>query len=400
MKKHYLIATTLAVAGMAQAHAGALDQGNLSITGFGTLGVAKLDTDDVQFVRYNQAVGVRKTPRIGLDSNLGLQAGYQFSDALSGTAQVLTRKSTSPEFTTDLTWAFLKLKVNDEVTVRAGRIGLPAFTITDYQNVGYANTMMRPPIEMYGQVPIENIDGADLTYQHALGDTILTAQGFAGVSRGKLFVTVAAKYRAPTYGLALTAERGPVTLRFAHLNASLTNHEIGPLNGLVSSLNGAGFPQLARDFELVDKHVAFTEVGLNLDWNNIVVQTEYAQRRPQSTVYIPGTNTWYLMAGYRLGKVLPYYAHADYRSTGTNISVPAALGKVPPLAAAVTGFLSPSEQSSNLFGVRWDFAQSVALKVQVDRVHPRKKTGGLSSPKPGATIGDVTVIGASLDFVF
>ena len=27
--------------------------------------------------------------------------------------------------------------------------------ISDYQNVGYANTMIRPPIELYGQAPLE-----------------------------------------------------------------------------------------------------------------------------------------------------------------------------------------------------------------------------------------------------
>jgi hypothetical protein len=68
---------------------------------------------------------------------------------------VLTRKNTSPTFTTDLTWAFLKARINDEVSVRVGRVVVPTFLISDYQNVGYANTMMRPPIEMYGQAPIE-----------------------------------------------------------------------------------------------------------------------------------------------------------------------------------------------------------------------------------------------------
>jgi hypothetical protein len=33
---------------------------------------------------------------------------------------------------------------------RAGGIDGHVFLISDYQNVGYANTMMRPPVEMYG----------------------------------------------------------------------------------------------------------------------------------------------------------------------------------------------------------------------------------------------------------
>ncbi|MES2257806.1 MAG: porin [Pseudomonadota bacterium] len=403
MKKQFLAASVLAAIGMMQAQAGTLDNGNLSISGFGTLGVAKSDTDDVQFARYNQAVGVMDSPRIGLDSNLGLQASYKFNDMLSATAQVLTRKNTSPQFTTDLTWAFLKLKVNDEISVRAGRVVLPAFTISDYQNVGYANTMMRPPIEMYGQEPIEGIDGADVTYQRAFGDTNVTVQGFVGVATGKLFVTagsLTAHYRAPAYGFAVSAEHGPVTVRAAHLSAELTTHDIVPVNSLVSALTATGFGQLGRDLELVHKRINFNEIGLNLDWNNIVVQAEYARRRPQEPVYAAASNSWYLMAGYRIGKILPYYAHADVRNAAQSVTVPAALAKAPPLAAAVAGLLAPSAQSSNLIGVRWDFAQAMALKVQIDRVHPTKKTGALIFPKAGATIGDVTVIGAALDFVF
>ncbi|MES2257808.1 MAG: hypothetical protein V4724_04780 [Pseudomonadota bacterium] len=403
MKKQLLVASVLAAIGMMQAQAGTLDSGNLSISGFGTLGVAQSNTDDIQFARYNQAVGVMDSPRIGLDSNLGLQASYKFNDMLSATAQVLTRKNTSPQFTTDLTWAFLKLKVNDEISVRAGRVVLPAFTISDYQNVGYANTMMRPPVEVYGQMPLEGTDGADITYQHAFGDTNLTVQGFAGVASGKLFITVGsqtAKYRAPGYGFAVSAEHGPVTVRVAHLSASLTTHDIVPVNNLVNALSASGFAQLGRDIELVDKRVNFNGIGLNLDWNNIVVQTEYTRRRPQDPVYAPASNSWYLMAGYRIGKILPYYAHADVRNAAQSVTVPAALAKAPPLAAAVAGLLAPSAQSSNLIGVRWDFAQAMALKVQIDRVHPTKKTGALIFPKAGATIGDVTVIGAALDFVF
>ncbi|MES2258333.1 MAG: hypothetical protein V4724_07430 [Pseudomonadota bacterium] len=403
MKKQLLAVSVLSAIGMMQAQAGTLDNGNLSISGFGTLGVAQSNTDDVQFARYNQAVGVMDSPRIGLDSNLGLQASYKFNDMLSATAQVLTRKNTSPQFTTDLTWAFLKLKVSDEISVRAGRIVLPAFAISDYQNVGYANTMMRPPIEMYGQMPLEGIDGVDANYQHAFGDTNVTVQGFAGFAKGKLFISTAGltvKNDSTAYGFAVSAEHGPVTLRVAHMSGNLTSKGVVPIDNLVKGLSAIGFAQFGRDLEVVKKRVNFNEIGLIMDWNNIVVQTEYMRRRPQEPVYVPTSNSWYLMAGYRIGKILPYYAHADVRNAAQSVTVPAALAKAPPLAAAVAGLLAPSAQSSNLIGVRWDFAQAMALKVQIDRVHPTKKTGALIFPKAGATIGDVTVIGAALDFVF
>ena len=88
MKKQLLAAAILAAMATMQAHAGALDDGNLSISGFGTVGVAKSNSDVAEFARYNQAKGVGDSPRISLDTNLGLQATYKMNDWLSGTVQV------------------------------------------------------------------------------------------------------------------------------------------------------------------------------------------------------------------------------------------------------------------------------------------------------------------------
>jgi hypothetical protein len=405
MKKQLLVLAVLAATAAMQAQAGVMDDGNLSISGFGTLGVAKSNTDQAQFARYNQAEGVADKARIGLDSNLGLQATYKINDWLSGTAQVLTRKNTSPTFTTDLTWAFLKARINDETSVRVGRVVMPIFLISDYQNVGYANTMMRPPVEMYAQAPIENVDGADVTYQHAFGDFNFTTQAFAGVSRGKLFVPTGAgsvaTYRAPAAGISFSGEYGPFTVRLGHARADLKINDLAPINSLTSTLKAVGFGKLAGDISLVEgKKIAFTSIGATMDWNNIVVQTEYAQRRAKEAVYIPDTNAWYAMAGYRIGKVLPYYSHASYSDAGHSVSLPAAFPKTGVLALTVNGVLASAEQTSDLIGVRWDFAKSMALKVQVDRIKPGAKSGALIFAPAAGVKNNVTVVGAALDFVF
>ena len=67
---------------------------------------------------------------------------------------------------------------------------------------------------------------------------------------------------------------------------------------------------------------------------------------------------------------------------------------------AVAGLLSSSEQSSDLIGVRWDFAKSLALKVQIDRVNPKAKSGWLQNVPAAGYNKDLTVVGVALDFVF
>ncbi len=401
MKKTLLAAALFAAM---QAQAGVLDDGNLSLSGFGTLGVAKSNTDKAQFTRYNQAEGVADQAKIGLDSNLGLQATYKINDWLSGTAQVLTRKNTSPTFTTDLTWAFLKARINDETNVRVGRVVLPAFLISDYQNVGYANTMMRPPVEMYAQAPIEAVDGVDVNYQHAFGDLNFTTQAYVGVSRGKLFIPATgsvATYRAPSAGVSVGGEYGPFTVRLAHARVKIASNDLAPVNTLTSTLAKVGFAQLGNDMSLIPgKKIAFTSLGGTMDWNNIVAQAEVAMRVAKEPVYVPDTTSWYLMAGYRIGKVLPYYAHAAVRDAGHSVTLPAGFPKTGALGTPVASLLAAGEQKSDLIGVRWDFAKSLALKVQIDRVKPKTKSGSLIfAPAAGYTT-PVTVVGAALDFVF
>jgi len=404
MKRKLLVASVLGALSLAQAHAATLGNENLTISGFGTLAAAKSNTEDARFTRANQREGTAGTTTFGLDSNLGLQATYTFSDKISATTQILSRKTTGESFTTELAWAFVKYKVSDEIAVRVGRVVIPAFLISDYQNVGYANTMMRPPAEMYAQNIIENVDGADVNWQHSFGDTNVTAQAVVGIARGKSYVSTdhsEPRFQAPAAGFAISAEHGPVTLRFAHVQGKLKATDVKAINSLTNTLTAVGFGQLASDIGIAEgKRMAFTSVGLLADWNNIVVQAEYGMRRAKQPVYLSESNAWYTMAGYRFGKILPYYAHADYDGKGGAVTVPAALARIPALNVGVRGLLAGSSQKSDIVGVRWDFAKSAALKVQVDRVKPGAKNGYLTDVTPAGVGKNVTVVAAGVDFVF
>ncbi|MDO9193024.1 MAG: hypothetical protein Q7U12_09010, partial [Undibacterium sp.] len=120
-----------------------------TFSGFGTVAMTKTNTDDAEFARPNQLRGVKTDAKNSVDSNFGFQATAKFNDWLSFTGQGLVRKNVTDDFGAELAWAFAKAKVSDNLTLRAGRIGMPVFMISDYRNVGYTNTMIRPPIEMY-----------------------------------------------------------------------------------------------------------------------------------------------------------------------------------------------------------------------------------------------------------
>lgn len=392
----------------------------VKISGFGTGALTWTNTDEARFARPNQATGVGTHARSGVDSNLGLQANVQVNSWLSGTVQGLVSKDAEDEFGADLAWAFAKFRLSDQVSVRVGRMGLPAFMISDYRNVGYASTWVRAPAEVYSQVPLSAVDGIDATWQRAFGDTNLTAQLAYGRTSAKLANGGGPVFHVDVTSLValnIVAERGPLTLRFGRVDGIMTVSDAAPLNGLLGGLRFAGatygiagLAPLADAVSLQHKKASFTSLGLGLDWKGILAQSEYAKRKTDG--YMNDTTSWYLMGGYRIGKFLPYAIHADLRrDSSVANTIPAACPAgsdpacTPTLQALSAGMdmlnSSPvqGQQSTDSIGLRWDFHNSASLKVQVDRVTPKHGQGLFLTPAASFS-GPVTVGAVAVDFVF
>jgi hypothetical protein len=386
----------------------------VTVSGFGTLALTKTNDDAAQFARPNQASGADKTARTGIDSNFGVQANTTVNSWLSATVQGLARKDAEDDWGGELAWAFLKGKVNDNLSIRVGRMGLPVFLISDYRNVGYANTMVRPPAEVYSQVPINNIDGIDATWQQNVGDTSVSAQLAYGRTKSAVSGGVSHVEATGMAAFNLVAEHGPLTLRFGRADTKLSLNDVASLNTLLGTLRTVGaayklptLAPLADSLEVNKKKASFTSVGLILDWNNILVQSEYAKRKVDA--YINDTNSWYTMVGYRFGKVLPYYSHSETRSSASVFnSAPTSCPAGSPaactptarsLSAGIDTLLRNTKQSTDTIGVRWDLYRSIALKAQVDRVRPENGAGTLIKLQPGFK-GPLTVGAVALDFVF
>jgi len=378
--------------------ANAQDTGpTVTISGFGTAALTSTDTNDAEFIRPNQASGVKKDWRTGVDSNFGIQATVKVNDMISFTGQGLVRKDAIDHYRAQAAWAFAKFKVNDEFSVRVGRMGAPIYMISDFRNVGYANTMLRPPAEVYRQVTLDSFDGVDLLYQHSFGDTSLSVQ--LGTGRADVDQPAQNIEFRKMLLLHVVAENGPFTLRFGRAQADFSVVDNPTLTGLVTTLRTVGLGSVADMMPLNDVKGTFTSVGGTMDWKNVVLQAEYAMRRTD-TLIVHDTNSWYAMAGYRFGKFLPYYYHGSIKQKSAR-SVPGlpTSGPLAPLGAGVNNLAKAALQSSDAVGVRWDFYKSLALKVQVDHIKPKDGPGAFINYKPGFN-ESVNVYAVALDFVF
>lgn len=244
------------------------DSSNITISGFGTAALTRTNTSDAEFARPNQLAGVTTDAKTGVDSNFGIQVTAKANDWLSFTGQGLVRKNVTDNFGAELAWAFAKAKVNDNLSLRLGRVGLPVYMISDYRNVGYANTMLRPPVEMYTQVILESVDGIDGIYQTAVGETNITAQLSYGVTDSDSRSSYTAKFKKLS-SLNVVLENGPLTLRFGRVDTNVTVDNSANLNLLVGGLRKYGYNAAADSIAVQDTKASFTSVGLGLDYKNI-----------------------------------------------------------------------------------------------------------------------------------
>ncbi|MYM26263.1 hypothetical protein GTP46_26895 [Duganella sp. FT135W] len=400
MKRHELAISVLAVLIALASPARAQDDSPITISGFGTGALTKTNSDQAEFNRHDQAAGVGKDARTGVDSNFGIQATAKWSDTISFTAQGLVRKNgTNDLYGAELAWAFVKFKINDDFAVRLGRIGVPIYMISDVRNVGYASTMLRPPNEVYAQVGVNETQGGDILYEHSFGDTTVTAQLQVGNSRvrppGNFYIDF-----KPIISSNLVVENGPFTYRLGHVQTTFGIYDNPGRTALVASLNQAGLTSVASQVRLTDIKGTFDSLGITMDYHNIIGQAEYAKRKTESRL-VQDTTSWYAMAGYRYEKFTPYIMHGDVKQDSIRDfpGLPTT-GPLAALSASANRAIKIGLQSTTAVGMRWDFYKSLAFKVQVDHIKTRDGVGYFVNAKPGFAGSTVNVYAVAIDFVF
>lgn len=394
------VAALLAAAAAVPAQAA--DDSVFSFSGFATVGVAGTNTDDAHYVIPGQVRGATKSFSGEVDSKLGLQLNGRFSPVFSGTVQVLTKQNGNGDFTPGLEWAFLKAQLSQSVGVRLGRMGAPFFAVSDFRDVGYANTWLRPPVDVYGQVPFSHFDGADLSYQTTLGAATVNVQLYAGQSKDK-YERVDAKFKKMV-GFNSTAEFDGLTLRLGHAQGKLTldSPTLNQLLGVLATVPVASVTAVGQQVSVSDKDASFTGIGLSFDQNNIVGSLEYTMRRTDS--YVSDTNGWYATLGYRWGKFTPYVTVSQLKVDDSNVNntIPTGVSTtLTTLKLTVDGLVATqalSQKTAGL-GLRWDAWRNVAVKAQFDRVKPTT-IGLFTADKNGFSGKNVNVYSLAVDTVF
>ncbi len=372
-------------------------------SGFGTLGYVTTDSPDVVYRNVAAGDGADGHGSLEVDSRLGVQANATLSPLFSAVVQVLAREDADGDFTPGLEWAFARAQMTPTLGVRIGRIGAPMFMVSDFREVGYANTLMRPPEDTYAQVPIRTFDGADVIGQFELGETLLNVQAFIGSAEAKFPLGRRIDFK-DLAGVNLTLERGAIRLRLGHVTTRLGTHfpDLLPFSQALeaASQQVPSLQAVAKDFTDQSRRGGFSGIGLELDLDPWFVSGEFTQRRIRDS-FAADTTGWYLAAGYRWNEFTPYASISALRQDSRKRSLPfPPIPQLAPLEAAATAAYRSSDQNTVALGLRWDPLENVAVKAQLEHVERDVAGESFDNLSPTENGRHVRLASFGIDFVF
>jgi hypothetical protein len=386
----------------------------VSFSGYGTLGVVHSSDDKADFrVDSFRPTGPGYTHRWSwdVDSRLAAQMTASFAGNFSAVIQVVAQQRYDDTYTPTVEWANVKYQVTPDLAVRAGRVVLPVFMVTDSRRVGFANPWVRPPVEVYSLVPVTSNDGADASFGTAWGGTLHRFQVTAGGSDSKFpggrTVGQGTARARDLINVSDTIERGSVTARVSAGRASLTIREFDPLFDAFRQFGPQGVA-IADRYDIRDREVTFYGLGGMYDPGAWFATAEWAKFDTNSVI---GTRSaWYASGGARYGKLTGYatYGRVKADSNTSDPGLPLA-GLPPPLAAAAAALNAAlNAQLSSLpvqrtvsIGMRYDFLRNAALKVQYDRIKRGAGSAGtFGNLQPGFEFGGkANLLSIAVDFV-
>ncbi len=343
------------------AHADPTIDQYVTFSGFGTLGAVHSDYSQADFIGsviQPRGAGYSRSWSPTPDSDLGGQANFTLTEALTGVVQVLSRDDEGGNFKPDVEWANLKYEFTSDLAVRIGRILLPTYGDADIQNVGYALPWVRVPIEITYTDNATHSDGLEVLYRVKTGAVTQNLQAQWGITTEDL------------PGAAFTSTHANIevfsdTLQYAETSIHL----------VYQNYDHTGFPPARRQLVCA---------GFTYDPGTWFVTGDSNYTHD---TYFGDSFAWYVGGGVRLGRFAPYIIYSITRAQSVGAS----------------GLSSLGDERSGSAGVRWDIAKNLDIKLQLQQVtiESLDDPAAFANLQQGVRVGDkANVLSLAVDFVF
>lgn len=387
----------------------AADKPAFSVSGYGTLAAVHSDSSQADYVSSilkSNGAGATRDVSFDVDSRLAAQLDVA-QGKWSAVLQLVSEQRSDNSYRPFVEWGNVKYQATSDLALRAGRIALPMFLAADYRRVGFAHPWARPPVELYGAVPITNSDGVDATYRWTLGGATHQTQLFFGRTEVDYDKTTTATV-SKLAGFAHTLHHGAMTARLSALRANVTLELARPLFDAYRQFGPAG-AAIADRYDADGSQADAVSIGINYDPGQWFVTGEIGRLNARS--FIGDKTAFYASGGYRAGGMTAYTTFARSRPNMPTTGRGLPLDGLPPEPAAIGATLNSAlddllryvaDQRTLSAGVRWDVADNVSLTLQHDHVKTRGSSyGTLIRIQPGYQAGrTIGITSLNLDFVF
>lgn len=382
--------------------------GETQVRGFGTLGAVQHDSDTLEF-RRDLGLSSEKSDTWSLasDSILGIQVDHQFSEQWSAAGQLVYKNRVDQTLDNSLEWAYLRYSPDLlPITIRLGRTAPSVFMLSDYRNVGFAYLWARPPVEFYGPLAFDSIEGIDFSYTSYFEEAFFRARLTLGQVENNFLekeIVIEASPMATT-SLLWEIDQWKFHFGYAYLDINKTPSYFNPLIAQLELIEPfwPGASEIKDRLDIKGTKFNFYSAGVAYDSANWTAQAEINRIETEGSIFTSSQSA-YISLGRRLGDWTIYSIAALSENTDEVYEAPIA----PPPFTALRNFAQNDfssvgmNQKSLGIGARWDMTNNTALKMQWDHVWLEPYGAGLWGTEVALSQKEqIDVISISLNFLF
>ncbi|QTH64280.1 porin [Psychrosphaera ytuae] len=294
------------------------------------------------------------------ESLFGIQISADLTEKLTLTGQIVSRGA--DDFKAKIEWAFLSYEINDNWTFQAGKKRLPLFYYSDFYDVGFAYTWMRPPADTYTW-QVFNYNGANVMYTGNLGDWSLSTNVYMGSEESTdnrllsqfFFLEPTTEIWKDIFGAVANVSNEWLEIRLTGM--TYTNER-----------TRSGIPVTWGGKE--ERDGTFLGLAVNVTYDNAFLLTELNQLELDDD----GTlDSLMVSVGYNFDGFIPFIAYSELEQTGNYLD----------------GSVIPDGENHNTFsvGFRYDFHASAAFKMQYDKVEDNSFEYAVAGDSSALTFG-------------
>ena len=389
---------------------------DVSLHGYGTVGVAYQDNEDILYRNsLNAKNGAKGNFSLANYSSFGLQVDAQISEKLSLTAQGIVSEYNNNGNHLELGWLNAKYQFTDTSSVRIGKMRLPAFMYSDILNVSYSYDWIRLP-DMYSLIAVNNYTGIEFNYDRDINDFTIMSTALYGEAQSVLYtdrhqgkIDRLNLYTDKIYALTFKLLYNDFSFRMGYSDFKLTLPS-KDIDDVLNGLNALGIPmvsQAVNQYQIKDSSVQYIEVGAKYDFGNAYLVAEHMIL--DSNTFLSNNHAWYVGTGYNFENWSPFVLYSNVDSSQNYKNIKSEEGMPVELVRAINGTnqalsaISESmvqvELKTLSLGTTYNLSENSLLKLQYDRQEEFKKNR-LNFHFSDDNKVDLNIFSAAISFVF